>query len=128
MIKVFLFLMLLVCSGCSIIGHLDQLSTMGEFAREKSDEKKIIDQAKSNYDALVVAINTNQMNSYANQVDIRNKFGDPITIKDIEVNGKKQQQWMYRYALIREAKDKVYLYFDDQGKLIKHEQERIEWF
>ena len=101
---------------------------MGDFSRDKDNQKKIIQRVKDNYDALVAAINTQQMSSYTNQVDIRNKFGEPIAIKDIKVDGKKQQRWMYRYALIRESKDKVYVYFDERQSLIKYEQEKIEWF
>ena len=67
------------------------------------------------------------MSHYTNQSDIRSTFGEPITIKTIQLNGKKQEQWMYRYAVIREAKDKVYLYFDEEARLIKYEQEKIEW-
>ena len=121
-------LVFLSFSGCSILSHLDELSMMGDFSRDKDNQKKIIQRVKDNYDALVAAINTQQMSSYTNQVDIRNKFGEPIAIKDIKVDGKKQQRWMYRYALIRESKDKVYVYFDERQSLIKYEQEKIEWF
>ena len=123
----FFTMSLLAFNGCAIIDHLDELSMMGDFARDKDDQKKIIQRVKDNYDALVGAINAKQMNSYSNQIDIRNKFGEPIAIKDLKIDGKKQQQWLYRYALIREAKDKVYLYFDENGGLTKYEQEKIEW-
>lgn len=120
-------LLVLTFNGCAIIGHLNELSTMGEFARDKDNQNKIVNLNNSHYDALMAAINAKEMVHFTNQAEIRNTFGEPIVIKTITVDGKIQEQWLYRYAVIKQAKDKVYLYFDDQGKFLNYKQEKIEW-
>ena len=113
--------------GCSAIHHLPELSTMGEYSREMDNNKKTVDAVDQRYDALVAAINTDGLKSYSDAGGVRSFFGAPILIKPIEVDGRPQEQWLYRHALISKSKDKVYLYFDKQGKLIKYEKENIQW-
>ena len=114
-------------SGCSILGHLDELSTLGDYSRDKDNQGKEVKLINDHYDALVKAINDKQMDSFSTQVDIRTTFGEPITIRLIETKDKKFERWTYRYAVIKQAKDRVYLYFDEKGKLVKYEQEKIQW-
>lgn len=125
--KLFTLLALLVLNGCTMMSHMEELSTLGDVAREKDNQNNAVKLVDDYYDALVAAIVSKQMDQFPSQVDIRRKFGDPMVIKTIQVNGHLQQEWMYRHSLIKEAKDKVYLYFDDQGQLFKYEQEKIQW-
>ncbi len=106
---------------------MEQLSTMGEFSRDKDNQNKIVKNVNAQYDALVSAINSKEMGHFKTQADIRSNFGDPLAVKNIIVNGQKQQEWLYRYALIKTAKSKVYLYFDERGNLLNYKEEKIEW-
>ena len=100
---------------------------MGEYSREMDNHKKVTDQTNQHYDALVAAIDANGLKPYADVVSMRTTFGEPIMKRSLLVNGQPHEQWVYRYALISKAKDKVYLYFDGQGKLIRCEKEKIQW-
>ena len=124
-----LFLMIFVAClcGCSIIDHLEELSTLGDYSRDRDNQQKHIDHVNDRYDALVAVIKANGLKQDLSQTDARMNFGEPIMIKVIEIDGQKQEQWLYRHAVPTNAKDKVYLYFDTKGKLVKYEQEKIEW-
>jgi uncharacterized membrane protein YfhO len=119
--------LLIMTTGCEFLGHMDELNMLGDYSRDKDNQSKAIKLINENYDALVKAITANEMSYFKNQSDISGRFGEPISIKQINVNGKTQQQWLYRQAILKGAKDKVYLYFDDQGSLLKYEQEQIQW-
>jgi len=114
-------------SGCSILNHLEELSTLGEYSREKDEQHKMVRDINAHYEALLVAINTGKMKQYPDKSSLRRNFGEPIEIKIINVAGTKQEQWLYRQAIAMKAKDRVYLYFDGQGQLIKFQQEQIQW-
>jgi len=58
------------------------------------------------------------MSDYKDEEDFVHFFGEPILKKDL----KDGSRWLYRYAIFRLAKDKVYLYFDRDGTLIKWEK------
>ena len=113
--------------GCSILNHLEQLLTMGDYSRDKDEQHKIVSTNDAHYDDLLVAINTGNMKKYPDQTSVRRNFGEPIEIRNIDMIGQKQERWLYRHAIPLKAKDKVYLYFDAQGKLMKFEQEKIQW-
>ena len=113
--------------GCNALHHLPELSTMGEYSREMDNHKKTVDAIDQHYDALAATVNTDGLKSYPDAGSVRSSFGEPILIKNIEVDGKSREQWLYRHALIAKSNDKVYLYFDKQGKLIRYEKENIQW-
>ena len=115
--------LLVFSSGCSVLNNLDQLLTLNEYSKEKDEQKKIVDKTDAQYDALAAAINSGEIKKYTNEASIREAFGEPISIKALD----HQEQWLYRHAIPLKAKDKVYLYFDGQGKLLKYEQEQIQW-
>ena len=115
------------CYGCSILNHLDEILTLGDYSRDKGAQHKLVDGIDARYDALVAAMKSGDIKKYPDQKAIRRAFGDPILIKGIDDHGRSQEQWLYRHALPMKAQDRVYLYFDQQGKLFKYEQEKIQW-
>jgi hypothetical protein len=128
LLKGTVLIIILVCSwGCSILGHMDQISMMGDYARDKNGQYKTVDQVDASYDSLVNAINAGKIKDYPDQISILRNFGDPILKKTMNADGQAQEQWLYRHAIPQKAKDKVYLYFDSNGKLVKYNQEKIQW-
>ncbi len=121
-------LTLLACfSGCSLLDHIDEIMTLGDYARDKEVQEKIVNSIDTHYDALLTAIKSGKIKKYSNQKEILQVFGEPILIKRIETPGQHQEQWLYRHGLPMKAKDKVYLYFDAKGKLLQYEQGSIPW-
>ena len=115
----YLLMALLGLSGCSILSNLDEISVMGDYAREKDDQHRLVKSINDHYDALTKAIDQKVINEYKDEASFTCSFGDPILKKDLSGG---TQRWLYRYAIYRFAKDKVYVYFDRDGKMIKWEK------
>ncbi|MBI3602439.1 MAG: hypothetical protein HY209_06055 [Candidatus Omnitrophica bacterium] len=115
------------CCGCTILNHLDEISTLGDYSRDKDDQHKLVNGINARYDALVAAMKSGDIKKYPDQKAVRQAFGESILIKRIDDHGQPQEQWLYRHALPIKAQDKVYLYFNAQGKLLRYEQEKIQW-
>lgn len=120
-------ILLILTSGCSLLDHLDQIMTLSDYTRDKEAQEEVVHSIDTHYDALVAAVQSGKIKEYSNQKEILQAFGEPILIKAIETSGQHQEQWLYRHGLPTKAKDKVYLYFDTKGKLLKYEQESIPW-
>ena len=115
------FMAVLLClSGCHVLDHLGQLSVLGDYSREKDNQGRLIKSNDANYDALVKAIDLDRIRDYKDEASILHSFGEPILKKGL-VDG--VQRWLYRYAIYKTAKTKVYVYFDRYGKMIKWEKE-----
>jgi len=110
---------LLAFSGC--IGHenLQELMMLGQYSREKDAQNRLVKSTNDHYDALTKAIAQGKMVNYKKEASLENTFGPPILKKDLSDGS---SQWLYRYAIYRTARNKVYVYFNRDGKLIKWEK------
>jgi len=106
-------------SGCGILSHMDELSVMGDYSREKDNQARLIKSTDEHYDALTKAIARGRIRDYKEKSSFLISFGDPILKKVLDDGS---ERWLYRYAIYRTAKDKVYVYFDRGGKMIKWEK------
>ena len=113
---VFVFLCL---SGCTIVSNIDQITTLQGYSNEKEAQHRYVKGIKDHYDALARVIDQGHINDYKNQASFVHSFGEPILKKDL-IDG--TERWLYRYAIFRLAKDKVYVYFDHHGQIIRWER------
>jgi hypothetical protein len=129
-IALYLLTVLLSLSGCSVLFNLDEISVMGDYSREKGDQHRLVKSINDHYDALTKVKMPNCFdfeklghcegpNNYPDEASFVRSFGDPILKKDLRDG---TQRWLYRYAIYRSAKDKVYVYFDRNGKMTKWEK------
>ncbi len=115
----YLVLICLCLSGCIIIENLDEISLLGDYSRNKDNQHHLVKSINDHYDALAKVIAQGHINDYKDKASFVSSFGDPILKKDLSDGG---QRWLYRHAIYRLAKDKVYVYFDRNGKMIKWEK------
>ena len=115
----YLGLTLVGLPGCIILSNLDELNTLGAYSREKDAQHRLVQEIDAHYDALSSVIDHGAIGNYKDQDAFIHAFGDPILKKDLNGNG---QRWLYRHAIYKLSKDKVYLYFDNKSRLIKWER------
>jgi len=111
--------MLLSLSGCTAINNLDEIQTLSAYSREKDNQHREVKVINNHYDALNIAIAQGHIKDYKDKSSFLHSFGDPILKKDLSGG---QERWLYRYAIYRFAKTKVYVYFDSHGQMIRWEQ------
>jgi hypothetical protein len=126
----YLMLICLGLSGCAVLDNTDELATLGSYSREKDAQHRLVKSINDHYDALAKAKMPNCSdfeklgycegpNNYPDEASFVRSFGEPLIKKDM---GDGTIRWLYRYAIYRLAKDKVYVYFDHHGKIIKWER------
>jgi hypothetical protein len=114
-----LLVILLGLSGCTILSNTQELSTLGAYSREKDGQHRLVKSIDDHYDVLTRVIAQGHITDYKDKSAFEHSFGEPILKKDLSDGS---QQWLYRYAIFRFAKDKVYVYFDRGGKMINWEK------
>lgn len=118
-------LVLLGLYGCNILSNTDELSVMGDYSREKDSQNRLVQSINDHYDALTKVIAQGHINDYKDKASFVHSFGEPILKKGL---GSRGELWLYRIAIFRLAKDKVYVYFDRNGKLVKWEKLPCSFF
>ena len=109
----------LALSGCAALNNMDELTQLGKYSREKDSQHRLVQAINEHYNALILVIAQKQISDYKDESSFLKYFGEPILKKDLKDG---VQRWLYRYAIYRLAKDKVYVYFDRNGKMIKWEK------
>ena len=119
--KKFLYFLVILFSfsGCTIINNLDELKTLGAYSREKDAQHRDVKDIDGRYDGLTKVIDKGFIEDYKDKSSFVHSFGQPILKKSF-ADG--QERWLYRHAIYRLSKDKVYVYFDSNGKLVKWER------
>jgi len=114
-----MLVILLSVSGCAWLEHTDELSVLGDYSREKDNQHRLVKSIDEHYDALIRVIAQGHIGYYKDKASWVGSFGNPILKRDL---GHGAEQWLYRYAILNTAHDKVYAYFDNHDHLIKWEK------
>ena len=104
--------------GCSTVAHLDQLLTLQEISKNSDMQQKYVGEQDQKFAQLRDAVKNNAMSSYPDKASILASFGNPIFTKSTRDN---LEKWLYRYSAKLSGSEKVYLYFDSAGVLVKWE-------
>jgi len=111
----------MVLSGCAKISHLDQLLTLKGLADEQDQMGKQINEQNQKFEMMLSEMKAGTLDQYLNKKKIVGIFGDPIYVKTVKSDDRQMEVWLYRYAVKFFGSEKIYLYFDSDGKLVKSE-------
>ncbi len=109
--------LLIACAGCSSILPVEQIMRLKGYSDEKNRLHRLVDQQNKKFESLLAAISSGTLQKYSDQKSIWKNFGEPVFSKQINMDSSVYTVWMYRYSTKLIGSEKVYLYFDPQGKL-----------
>jgi uncharacterized membrane protein YhiD involved in acid resistance len=119
--RIGLFVFILSLVGCAKLAHLQELLALKSYSEEGSRNQQFVAAHNAKFDALVKAIESQDIKKYSTQKSIKKAFGQPIFVGQKQVGDQEQELWMYRYATKYFNTSKVYLYFDSAHKLVTWE-------
>jgi hypothetical protein len=123
-VRVYLCSYLIFLTGCTQlkqVQNLDQLLVLKEYSEEKEAQGKWIEQETENFNGILAAVRDGSIKNSPDRESIREQFGDPVIIENIEKDNAPVEQWLYRHPLQKLAFERVYLYFDSNGRLVRYE-------
>lgn len=106
-------------SGCAKVRHLDQLLTLKALADEQEQLGQYVKEKNQNFDLMVKEAKEGTLEQYPNKRKIQRVFGDPVFARNVVTDGQDLESWLYRYATDYFGAEKIYLYFDLEGNLVK---------
>lgn len=116
-----LFFTVLVFCGCAKVKHLDQLLTLKGLADEQVAMNQYIEKQDQIFELMLEEAKAGTLDQYLNKRRILRAFGDPIFVKHVKGDGQELESWLYRYSTEFFNSEKIYLYFDPDGNLVKSE-------
>jgi len=116
---VIIFIGCLLLSGCAKVRHLDQLLTLKDLADEQTRLGKYVEEQDRNFELMLEEAKAGTLDQYSNKRKIQRAFGDPVYARNMKEGDQELESWLYRYATKYFDVEKIYLYFDLDGNLVK---------
>ena len=117
--NIYLLIGTMLLSGCASSGRMERLLTLKALANEQKNLNAYIEEQDKKFESLLEAARKGAIDQYVDRESIKKNFGDPVYVKQVEHNGESQEEWLYRYVTKFFDSEKVYLYFNGEGKLVK---------
>lgn len=109
---------ILIFSGCAKLQHLDQLLTLKDMSDEQTRLQQYIEQQDKKFDKLLQAVKERTLVKNVRGQSIVRMYGEPLGKREVEKDGKKLERWNYRYQMKYFESEKVYLYFNEEKRLV----------
>ncbi|MDP8212297.1 MAG: hypothetical protein P9X22_03275 [Candidatus Zapsychrus exili] len=120
--KILFLLVISICfSSCAKLKHINELLTLKGYSDEQTKIGKYVESQDSKFDKLLLDIKNGALDKNIKSKSVVRIYGDPVFKKDIDDKGEKQQKWLYRYTTKYFNTDKVYLYFNENDRLVSWE-------
>ena len=123
--KYFLLILAFLVIGCSA-RHVEEIMRVQAVSKEMEAQQSSVQAQDSKFKELLVVVENGSIKDYQTQTDFIKNFGQPIFTKILTEKGKWQELWLYRYSGKLWGSEKVYLYFDSAGNLVKWEHRPAE--
>lgn len=118
---IFLIYLIFAVSGCAKVQHLDQLLTLKAMSEEGERQDKYIASQDKKFKQLLSDIQNNNLKKDLHKKAAVKKYGDPINETLATRQDQDTTMLLFRYAMKPFDSEKVYLYFDKDGRLIDWE-------
>lgn len=110
-----------MASGCAKVSRLPQLLTLKGMSDNRDLQKKQVTRERADFEKAVAAYKDNTLGNYSDKKSVLRNIGAPLIVRETVRNGQPVERWLYRDPLKSFESGKVYLYFDEAGKLAEWE-------
>jgi len=100
-------------NGCALVKYSDQIEVLKEIGRNQGEIQDYLNRQEELFELLLEDIENENLEEGVSKQYVLKKYGEPIYSKDIE----NTEKFLYRHPVEYFSCEKVYLYFNDSGKL-----------
>lgn len=110
------------CTQVKQLQNLDPLLTLKDFSDEKDEQAKWVEGELVKFHKLIASIDDGSIKKYTTQESIRQEFGEPVVIDHLREKDTTLERWLYRHPIQKLATERVYFYFDTDGRFVRFER------
>ena len=122
MVKAIIVLLLVFFSGCTVVRHSQQISTLRKVGASQKQMQSYVARQEKGFNRLRKDIERKRLKVGISQREVVSLYGEPILEKEV---GDKIQ-WLYRHPTEYFNSDRAYLYFNSSNTLIGWEFDKKE--
>lgn len=115
--RLFLVIIMIFVSGCSIIQHKDALLTLKRLGDDQARQEQFLIRQEKKFQLLLSDIESKKIKIGTSRSRVLSRYGEPIAFKEIENDPVISEQIVYRHPEEFFGSEKVYLFFGKDKKL-----------
>ncbi|UCD15044.1 MAG: hypothetical protein JSV34_04800 [Candidatus Omnitrophota bacterium] len=121
--KILIYLCAFFClSGCAIIRHREQLSTLKRIGANRQKASQYIERQEKLFYVLLGDVRDNKLKKGSLKKRILGVYGDPVLYRDVEGDaGGAVEELLYRHPTKYFSSERIYMYFDSEARLTRWE-------
>lgn len=104
-------------SGCTKLGKALTLKALGT---NQEMQDLYVRKLDKKFEHLLEVYHSGGLDAYADKDALKAEFGTPLIARDQIYQGKPAECWLYRYHTKPFDSDKIYFYFNGQGKVLDY--------
>ena len=110
--------LLMSAAGCAKLAHLNELLTLQDLSNEQAAQAQYVEEKNAKFRELLKVFADGDLDVYIHRDMVLADFGEPVIKSKTERDGLDLQMWLYRYPVQLRGSEKIYFYFDKQGKTV----------
>lgn len=104
--------------GCTFLRYSEQLSTLKELEVSQKEIELYVEEQERFLYVLLDDIKNKRLKLSTSKENILKTYGEPVISKEVTDDPLIKEAFLYRHPTQYFTSDKVYLYFDELGKLL----------
>lgn len=105
-------------SGCATLSHMDELLTLKSVADSQNDIERYLAKQEKGFNKLLSDIKNNRLKVGITKKYIITTYSEPILVKSSDKDQTRGEILLYRHPTNYFKSDRIYLYIDENNRLI----------
>ena len=118
---ILLGVLILAAGGCAVAQYADEIHTLQAIDASQRDISKFIERQEKLFHLLLEDVKDGRLKSGLTKKYVINTYGNPVLSREINGGLARKEELLYRRPTQYFSSDKIYLYFDSSGKLMRWE-------
>lgn len=110
------------CTQLKQLQHLDPLLTLKDFSDEREGQAQWVEEKTKKFEELLAAVQEGSISKTETKESLSERFEQPIVIDHVNDQGYPVERWLYRHPIQKLAADRVYFYFNADGRFLRFER------
>jgi hypothetical protein len=103
--------------GCSVTNNFDEITRLQSYSNNKDRQESGVKAQDQKFEKILAVAKGSGFSQYPDRRSILKNFGKPVFSRWVTKDEIQSEVWLYRHTTQYFGVDKVYIYFDDRGKL-----------
>lgn len=118
--------LILAAGGCAAAQYAEQIHTLQAVNESQQDIRRYVELKEKLFNLLLEDVKNERLKLGITKKHVINTYGRPVLVREISGGVDREEELLYRHPTRYFSSDKIYLYFDSSGRLMRWEHKAFQ--